>query len=64
MAFLSPMAICAPNKNRFSALLPFNIFSSQYYQDSKPQIREQVSGPEISYYEKSILGCGLGWTVR
>ena len=26
---------------------------------SKPQIREQMSGPEISLYEKSILGCGL-----
>ena len=23
------------------------------------QIREQMSGPEISQYEKSILGCGL-----
>ena len=23
------------------------------------QIREQMSGPEISLYEKSILGCGL-----
>ena len=23
------------------------------------QIREQMSGPEISYYEKSILGSGL-----
>jgi len=36
-----------------------------------PQIREQMSGPEISYYEKPILGCGLpavgcglGWTVK
>ena len=27
-----------------------------------PQIREQMSGPEISYYGKSILGCGpLVW---
>ena len=26
---------------------------------SKTQIREQMYGPEISYYEKSILGCGL-----
>ena len=26
------------------------------------QIIEQISGPEISYYEKSILGCGL-WSV-
>ena len=26
------------------------------------QIREQMSGPEISQYEKSILGCGpLVW---
>ena len=25
----------------------------------KAQIREQMSGPEISYYEKSILSCGL-----
>ena len=25
----------------------------------KPQIGEQMSGPEISYYEKTILGCGL-----
>ena len=24
----------------------------------KPQIREQMSGPEISWYGKSILGCG------
>ena len=24
-----------------------------------PLIREQMSGPEISLYEKSILGCGL-----
>ena len=24
-----------------------------------PQIREQMSGPEISNYEKSFLGCGL-----
>ena len=24
-----------------------------------PQIREQMSGPEISQYEKSILGSGL-----
>ena len=23
------------------------------------QIREQMSGPEISWYGKSILGCGL-----
>ena len=23
------------------------------------QVREQMSGPEISLYEKSILGCGL-----
>jgi hypothetical protein len=23
------------------------------------QIRKQMSGPAISYYEKSILGCGL-----
>ena len=28
-----------------------------------PQIREQMSGPEISCYGESILGCGLGWTV-
>ena len=29
------------------------------------QIREQMSGPEISWYGESILscGCGLGWTV-
>ena len=31
------------------------------------QIREQMSGPEISQYEKSILGCELwselDWTV-
>ena len=27
-----------------------------------PQIREQMSGPEISKYGKSILGCGpLAW---
>ena len=25
----------------------------------RTQIREQMSGPEISWYEKSILGCGL-----
>ena len=24
-----------------------------------PQIRERMSGPEISKYEKSIMGCGL-----
>ena len=24
----------------------------------QPQIREQMSGPKISQYEKSILGCG------
>ena len=28
------------------------------------QIREQMSGPELSLYGKSILGCGLGWTVE
>jgi hypothetical protein len=30
-------------------------------QESLPntQIREQMSGPKISWYEKSILGCGL-----
>jgi len=28
----------------------------------RPQIREQISGPKISQYEKSILGCGpLVW---
>ena len=26
--------------------------------EPESQIREQMSGPEISYYEKSILGCG------
>jgi hypothetical protein len=26
---------------------------------SQAQIREQMSGPEISQYEKTILGCGL-----
>ena len=26
---------------------------------AKSQIREQMSGPEISWYGKSILGCGL-----
>ena len=28
----------------------------------KPQIREQMSGPEISRYGKSLLSCGL-WAV-
>ena len=31
------------------------IFLPAFY----PQIREQMSGPEISWYGKSILGCGL-----
>ena len=31
---------------------------------SEKQIREQMSGPDISSYEKSIMGCGLGWTVK
>ena len=26
-------------------------------------IREQMSGPGISWYVKSILGCGLSWNV-
>ena len=30
--------------------------------ESPAQIREQMSGSEISRYEKSILGCGL-WAV-
>ena len=30
--------------------------------ESPAQIREQMSGSEISWYEKSILGCGL-WAV-
>ena len=30
-----------------------------YIHAYSPQIREEMSGPEISEYEKSILGCGL-----
>ena len=29
------------------------------FQTFVPQIREQMSGPEISWYGESILGCGL-----
>ena len=30
----------------------------------KSQIRRQVSLGTYLQYEKSILGCGLGWTVK
>ena len=29
-----------------------------------PQIRRQMGLGTDLYYEKSILGCGLGWTVK
>ena len=44
---------CHSKFTRISAL-PSNKLPGQ-----KSQIREQMSGPEISQYEKSILGCGL-----
>ena len=37
--------------------LPFA--SPEFEYDLKPQIREQMSGPEILSYGKSILGCWL-----
>ena len=37
----------------------FLVINTYHILTQKAQIREQMSGPEISYYGKSILGCGL-----
>ena len=55
---------CLGNNNRYEVrpcaqVHPdFQLYLIYKYRGSLPQIREQMSGPEISY-EKSHLGCGL-----